>query len=173
MTGNTWIIIGAVVAALVAAPYLLPSEKTVARSAIIQAPAPDLYALIASNQGYQRFNPYKDTDPDLAITLQGPPSGVGSGFAFKGKEGAGTQTIIAAEPHQSVTMQIDLGAMGKPVTSFTLEPAGDGTKVTWSTRSEFGMNPVGRVFGLFLDGMLGGVYERGLQNLDRAVTRPA
>ena len=173
MTGNTLIIIGAIVAALIAAPFLLPSEKTVTRSAVIEAPASDLYALIASNEGYQQFNPYKDTDPDLAITLQGPSSGVGSGFAFSGKEGKGTQTIVAAEPHSSVTMQIDLGAMGTPVTTFTLEPAGEGTRVTWSTRSEFGLNPVGRVFGLFLDGMLGGVYERGLQNLDRATTQSA
>ena len=173
MTGNTLIIIGAVIAAIVALPFLLPSEKTVARSAVIDAPAADLYALIASNKGYQRFNPYKDTDPDLAITLHGPDAGVGSGFAFKGKEGAGTQTITAAVPDRSVTMQIDLGAMGRPVTTFTLEPAGTGTKVTWSTRSAFGMNPVGRVFGLFLDGMLGGVYERGLANLERAAAQPA
>lgn len=173
MTGQTLIIIGAVAAAIVVTPFLLPSEKTVERSAVIDAPASDLYALIASNEGFQRFNPYKDTDPDLAITMHGPSSGIGSGFAFKGKEGTGTQTIVATEENATVTMQIDLGAMGKPVTTFSLEPSGDATKVTWSTRSEFGMNPIGRVVGLFLDGMLGDVYERGLANLDRVATQSA
>ena len=68
-------------------------------------------------------------------------------------------------------MQIDLGAMGQPVQTFTLIPAGNATKVVWSTEARFGMNPIGRVFGLFLDGQLGPIYERGLKKLEKAAQR--
>ena len=163
---TTMIAMGAVaVAAIVAIPLFLPNHATAERSAVIAAEPGELFPLIASNSGYQRFNPYKAKDPDLKIEMFGPASGIGSGFAFDGK---GTQTVVALEENRSVTMQIDLGARGKPVTVFTLEPVGAGARVTWSTRSDFGLNPVGRVIGLFLDGMLGPDYEKGLKLLGNA-----
>ncbi|MEO0544476.1 MAG: SRPBCC family protein [Pseudomonadota bacterium] len=166
---NTYLTIGAIaVAAVVAVPFVLPSSKTVERSAVIEAPADKVFALVASNEGYQSFNPYKVKDENLKITMHGPSHGIGSGFAFDGKDGKGTQTIVAMEENRSVTMQIDLGAMGKPVTEFRLSPQNGNTEVTWSTKSEFGFNPIGRVVGLFLDGMLGPVYELGLEELNKA-----
>jgi hypothetical protein len=57
--------------------------------------------------------------------------------------------------------------MGKPTQSFTLTPESGKTRVVWATESEFGANPIGRVFGLFMDGYLGPIYERGLKKLDR------
>ncbi|EFO30707.1 conserved hypothetical protein [Roseibium sp. TrichSKD4] len=159
------------VAGLVIIPYLLPSSKTVTRQAVIDAPSDTVYALVSSNEGYQTFNPYKAKDPDLKITLSGPEHGVGSSFAFDGKEGKGSQTITSLTENKSVTMQIDLGAMGQPICTFDLEAIGaNQTRVTWSTRSDFGMTPIGRVFGLFLDGMLGPDYELGLKLLGKAAT---
>lgn len=179
---QSWIIISAIaVAAVAAVPYALPSSKTIERVATIDAPIDRVFSLVASSEGYQSFNPYKAKDPDLKISMYGPSSGIGSGFAFDGKDGKGTQTIVALEENRSVTMQIDLGAMGRPVTTFLLEPAGllepassllepssGATIVTWSTKSDFGMNPIGRVIGLFLDGMLGPDYETGLRKLGQA-----
>ncbi len=166
---NTYLTIGAVAfAAIVAVPFVLPSSKTVERSAVIEAPAEKVFALVSSNEGFQTFNPYKVNDENLKITMHGPSHGIGSGFAFDGKDGKGTQTIVAMEENKSVTMQIDLGAMGKPVTEFRLTPQGGKTEVTWSTKSDFGFNPIGRVVGLFLDGMLGPVYELGLEELNKA-----
>lgn len=171
---NTYLAIGgAVIAALIVAPYVLPSSKTVARTATIEAPAEDIYPLLASSTGFQTFNPYKAKDPNLNIEFMGPEQGVGAAFKFEGKDGKGTQTIVALQEDRSVTMEIDLGPMGKPVTTFTLLPKGDKTEVTWSTKSDFGMNPIGRVFGLFLDGMLGPDYEQGLDLLNQATRNQA
>ena len=169
---NTFLTIGAGTIALIAAvPFALPSAVTVEREAVLAADSNAIFELLASNEGFQAFNPYRDDDPNLAITLMGPQRGIGSAFAFKGEGGQGTQTITALEPGRTVTMQINLGAMGKPVQTFTLTPLAEGTKVTWSTEATFGMNPIGRVFGLFLDGQLGPVYERGLRNLENAAQR--
>jgi carbon monoxide dehydrogenase subunit G len=151
----------------------LPSKKRVERSALVSASPEHVFALVSSTEGFQTFNPYKDEEPNLVITPSGPARGVGAAFAFKGKDAEGTQTIVALEENKSVTMQIDLGSMGRPTQSFTLSPEGDKTRVIWATESEFGKNPMARVFGLFMDGYLGPVYERGLKNLDRAAQEPA
>ena len=168
---NTYLSIGlAVVAVLVIVPFLLPASQTVERSAVVAAPADKLYALIASNEGFQTFNPYKLQDANLKVELYGPQSGVGSGFAFESKDGKGTSTIVAVEENKRVQMALDLGPMGKPITTFTLTPSDAQTRVTWSTTSHFGNNPIGRVVGLFLDKILGGTYEMGLQQLAKVST---
>lgn len=160
---------GAAFAVLLATPYMLPGSVTVEREAVIQAEPRAIYQLLESNRGFQAFNPWKDDDPNLRITLTGPHAGVGSAFAFKGESGEGVQTIIEAEPERSVVTEIDLGPMGKPVQSFTLEPTDEGVRVIWSTEATFGLNPIGRVMGVFMDGRLGPIYERGLKNLAAAV----
>lgn len=164
---------GLILAAIIAIPFALPASKTVERTATISADQQTLYAMIASPKDYQKFNPYRDTDPNLKIEFLDTEQGIGAGFSFNGKEGKGTQTITALEENTKVTMLIDLGPMGKPVQTFTLSPTESGTRVVWSTKSEFGMNPIGRVFGLFLDNMLGETYERGLKNMEKAATSAA
>lgn len=171
MTLFTWIVLAAgLLATLAAATFTLPRQVTVTRSATVDAAPGEVFALISSNAGYQRFNPYKSTDPDLKIDLFGPDQGVGSGFRFDGKEGKGSQTVTAVVPDRSVTMQIDLGAMGQPTQQFDLAPAGSGTRVTWSMQADMGVNPVARVFGLFMDRMMGKTFETGLTNLNAATS---
>lgn len=164
---------GAALLVLATAPFALPGNIHVERSAVIAAAPAEIFELLSSNRGFQQFNPFKVTDPDLEIKLTGPERGIGSGFSFNGKEGSGTQTITGIEKDRSVTMQIDLGAMGQPTQMFHLIPTQGGTRVVWGIDAMFGFNPIGRIFGLFMDGQLGPVYERGLKNLSRAVTLPA
>ena len=80
---------GIITAALLAT-QLLPRDVTVMRKAQVNASPSDVIALLASNEGYQKINPYKASDENLKITLFGPSSGVGSGFHFDGKDGKGS-----------------------------------------------------------------------------------
>ena len=52
-----------------------------------------------------------------------------------------------------------------------LEPAGSGTRVTWTNEGEMGANPVNRYFGLFMDRLVGPDFEGGLNNLRALVDR--
>jgi len=169
----TTLIIGAAsIAVLTSAAYLLPASKRVQRTIKIKAAPAEIYQLLKSNKGFQTFNPYKE-DPKLKITLSGPEEGVGSSFAFEGKEGKGTQTITQVEENRSVTMLIDLGSMGQPEQTFKLQPADNGTQVTWGVSANFGMNPIGRIFGLFMEKFQGPTIERGLKNLSGTVEQTA
>ncbi len=154
----------AIIAALALIAMFLPRTVMVTRQADVALAPADVIARVASTEGFQTFNPYRSTDPSLTITPFGPANGIGSGFRFKGKEGQGTQTVTAHSAN-SVTHLIDLGAMGKPVQTIAASAKGTGARVTWTVTSDMGYNPVFRIFGLFMDRMLGKTYERGLKNL--------
>lgn len=156
--------IAAILAAIALVALLLPRKVVVTRHADVALSPEDVIARVASTEGFQTFNPYCTTDPDLKITPFGPASGVGSGFRFEGKEGKGTQTVTDVTA-TSVTHLIDLGAMGKPVQTIEAKATDTGARVTWTVTSDMGFNPVFRIFGLFMDRMLGTTYELGLKNI--------
>lgn len=155
---------GCALVALTAATFALPRHVSVARTATFDADAQAVLALAASNQGYQEFNPYKNSDPALKIDLFGPVSGVGSGFHFDSKDGKGSQTVTEVTP-EKVTYAVDLGPLGQPTQSITVMPTDAGTEVTWRVESDMGFNSAFRVFGLFMNGVMGPVFEQGLENL--------
>jgi len=154
----------ATLALLVASTYLLPRQVQVQRQATVPLSPAAILALAGSNRGYQRFNPYRTSDPQLKVQLFGPDSGVGSGFHFESKDGKGSQTVTSVSA-SAVDFKIDLGAMGKPTQRIETRPASIGTTVVWSMQADMGMNPIGRVMGLFMDKIVGPQFETGLKNL--------
>ena len=154
----------AIAAAVIVIALLLPRKVVVTRQADVAMSPEDVIARVASTEGFQTFNPYCTTDPSLKITPFGKTEGVGSGFRFEGKDGKGTQTVTDVTATR-VTHLIDLGAMGKPVQTIEAKATGAGAHVTWTVTSDMGFNPVFRIFGLFMDRMLGKTYERGLKNM--------
>lgn len=167
---NIWTIAAGglgMVAVVAAGALLLPRHVHVERQAAFDTTIDAVIALAASNEGYQRFNPYLSADPGLKITRFGPDSGVGSGFHFDGKDGKGSQTVVKVSAN-SVRYDIDLGAMGQPRQTLVASAMTKGILVTWSMDADLGMNPIARILGLFMDGMIGKHLEQGLTNLATA-----
>ncbi|CCN89207.1 conserved hypothetical protein [Vibrio nigripulchritudo SFn27] len=156
-----------ILAVLALATLLLPRHIEVERQSMLPKQAKDIINLAASNKGYQKFNPYKSADPDLSIQHFGPENGIGSGFHFNGKDGKGSQVVSSVTNH-SVQYSIDLGAMGQPTQIIKAEPKENGALVTWRMEMDLGNNPIARVFGLFMDKMVGKTFEKGLDNLAKA-----
>jgi len=154
----------ALIAAIIVVAMLLPRKVVVTRQTDVSLSPEDVITRVASTKGFQTFNPYCTTDPELKIEPFGPTEGVGSGFRFEGKEGKGTQTVTDVTC-TSVTHLIDLGAMGKPVQTINAEATTTGARVTWTVSSDMGFNPIFRISGLFMDRMLGKTYELGLKNM--------
>lgn len=165
MALSTYVIgTAATLAALGGVTQLLPRHAHVERSAFVAAPPEHIVALAASTAGYQRFNPYLSADPALRIDPFGPAEGVGAGFRFDGRDGRGSQ-VVAEVGSDGVRYDIDLGPMGRPVQAIRVAGAQGGTQVTWTMDMDLGRNPVSRVFGLFMDRMIGKTFNKGLENL--------
>ena len=152
------------IAALAVASLALPRHVSIERTAMIDAAPEAVIELAASNTGYQSFNPYRDLDPNLQVEMFGPASGVGSGFSFESKDGAGQQTVASVTAEQ-VVFDLDLGPLGQPTQAISAVAVDGATEVTWTMEMDLGMNPVFRVMGLFMDGMIGPNFELGLANI--------
>jgi Polyketide cyclase / dehydrase and lipid transport len=156
------------IAILAAGTMLLPRNVRVERVATIAAAPADVITIASSAESYQTFNPYKKADPSFKYEVFGPATGVGSGFKFDSKDGKG-QAVVTKVAADRVEYALDLGAMGKPNQTIMVIPDGTGSKVSWAMDADMGYNPIGRVMGLFLDGMIGKNHENGIKFLGEAL----
>ena len=145
---------------------LLPQQQSVERSIVIDAPAMRIFPLLSGARAFHSWSPWAEQDPDLAIEWLGPDQGKDSGMKWSSaRSGNGSWTVTDVVEGKRVDVALEFGGQGNAVSWFELEPVVGGTKVTWGFKTDAGMNPVHRWFGLMLDDWVGKDYERGLQRL--------
>lgn len=157
---------------LVAVAFLLPREVAFARSAVIDAPASEIFPLVNSMQETAKWSPWMGRDPEIELAYSGPTEGVGNRLAWRSENpqvGSGTQVITLSEPDSRVETDLDFGAMGTAAARFELAEEGSSTKVTWGFVTDTGFNPIARWMGLKMDDWVGADYELGLANLKALV----
>jgi effector-binding domain-containing protein len=164
------IVIGIIVLIVLAVigGFLLPSTQHIERSLSIAAPPPVVFAQINGFKDYNDWSPFVAVMPDAEYSWSGPDFGVGSTLAWTTPDGeTGRQTIIAAQPYERVDIELDLGRRGLAQAAYLLQPVPAGTQLTWTFDTDFGLDLVGRFFGLFLERELGPLYAQGLANVKR------
>ncbi|MCY1019311.1 SRPBCC family protein [Pyxidicoccus sp. MSG2] len=163
------------VAALVVYISTRPDRFYVERSVQLSAPADATFALINEFRQWQQWSPYEKLDPNLARTFEGPASGPGAVYAYKGDRniGEGRMTILESRPGELVSIKLEFIAPF-PATNqanFKLEANEKGTRVTWTME---GPNTLmGKVMSPFMDGFIGKSMEQGLADLDTAAQAEA
>ncbi|MCP3140121.1 SRPBCC family protein [Pyxidicoccus xibeiensis] len=171
--------LGIVAVVLVAAAALYistrPERFHVQRSAQLNAPADAAFALINDFHRWEQWSPYEKLDPNLERSFEGPSSGPGAVYAYKGNRnvGEGRMTIQESRPGALVSIQLEFiePFPSKNTATFELEPSGTGTRVTWSME---GPNTLmGKVMSPFMDGFIGKSMEQGLAALDTAAQAEA
>lgn len=170
-----WIIY--VVLALVAGILGLASTKPktfrVSRSKRINASPNAIFQHINTFRNWGSWSPWEKLDPGMERTFQGPESGVGAIYAWRGssKVGQGRMEMLESMEPSHVSIQLDFikPFKSRNTTEFHLAPTGDATEVTWSM---YGDNTfMGKVMGVFMnmDTMIGKSYDEGLANLQSLV----
>jgi effector-binding domain-containing protein len=149
----------------------LPRNIRVERSVSIARPASLIYATVNSFQLFPKWSPWQSLDPNMRQTTEGAREGVGAKLVWSGndKVGSGTQVITASTPNRSIASDIDFGKMGVAKSNIVLVPQESSTRVTWTLDVDMGAGPIGRYFGLLMDGMIGKDYEKGLSKLKTLV----
>ncbi len=158
------------VAALVVLLFIViltrPSSYTVTRSTTIAAPAAVVYAQVADFHHWDAWSPWAKLDPAMKATFSGPTSGLGAAYAWTGndKVGEGKMLITGAKPNQQIDIKLDLIRPFEATspTSFAFEPAGGGTKVTWTMSGENGF--MAKAISLFhnFTADIGTDFDKGL-----------
>ncbi len=148
-----------------------PTEWVLERSAVIDAAPEVVFSQIEDFEAWQNWSPYAGADRELSF--DGAHRGEGAVFEWSGdeEEGAGRLTIVESRPGEVLSIELETL---KPVRSwstmeFNLEPADDGTRVTWSMRSEMSL-PMKTFISIGdMEERIGGDFEEGLTELAAVV----
>jgi hypothetical protein len=169
--------LAAVVAVILILGAFQSDTFRVERSIVIAAPAADLFPQVNDLHKSQVWSPWVKIDPAAKYTFEGPAAGVGAINSWSGNNdvGAGRQTIIESRPNELVRIKLEFfkPMAGEATSEFRFEPAGPGTKVTWSM---FGpKNYIAKVMCMFvsMDKEIGGEFEKGLAELKSQSESPA
>lgn len=151
------------------------STYEVTRTAVIPAPADEIFPLVNSFHEWTKWSPWESVDPSMQRSYTGTDSGVGAKYAWSGnrKAGSGTMEIIKSTAPNSIRIRLEFTKPFKTVnpTTFTFTPAGNGTQVTWTMTGE--NTGLGKIFALFMnmDKMVGADFDKGLASLAAAAQR--
>ncbi|KRA29676.1 MULTISPECIES: SRPBCC family protein [unclassified Nocardioides] len=137
----------------------------------IAAPPATVHALIADFHEWIKWSPWEGLDPELGRTYEG--EGVGARYTWSGnkKAGEGAMTFAAITPEEvKVDLQFLKPFKAENDITFTLTPAGEGTRVAWTMSGN--RNLVFAVLGkLFFDKAIGKDFEKGLASLKAAADK--
>jgi uncharacterized protein YndB with AHSA1/START domain len=134
---------------------------------VIKAKPEAVFALVGDLRRWKEWGAWQERDPGMKSTYSEKAVGVGAWSAWESKtEGNGKMTVTAYAPLQRIVYKLEFPDMGTSSEgSVTLLPGEGGVKVVWLDTGDLGMNPLFRWFGLFIDGIIGPDFEKGLANL--------
>jgi hypothetical protein len=139
----------ALAALLLLVGFLLPRHVATVRTTEIAAAPERIFPLVAAPAEWKRWSAWNRRDPAMEIEYAGPPAGVGAAWSWK-SESEGNEGYEESSRGE-----------------IALEPAGAGTRVSWTMHADMGGGPVGRWFGVFLPAMVGKDFDAGLEGLKR------
>jgi uncharacterized protein YndB with AHSA1/START domain len=146
-----------------------PDSFRVQRATSIKAPPDRIFPLINEFDRWGAWSPYEKRDPAMKRTRSGAARGQGAVYAWDGNNqvGSGRMEITEASPPSKVVIKLDFFRPfeGHNTAEFTMEPQGDGTRVTWAMYGPASF--VSKLMGIFfsMDNMIGRDFEAGLANL--------
>lgn len=152
-----------------------PDTFQVQRKATIAAPPDKVFALIDDFHRWGEWSPWEKLDPAMTRTFDGPASGQGAVYAWKGNKdvGQGRMEITESTPPNRLAIKLDFITPfeSNNVTEFVLTPKDGGTEVTWTMR---GPSPyITKLMDTFMsmDTMIGRDFEAGLANMKTIAER--
>lgn len=163
------LLIVAILGGVVALASLKPNTFSVARSAVIAAPAEAVFARLVDFHEWRDWSPWAKLDPNATSTFEGPNSGVGASMAWSGnrKVGAGRMTILECVKDELLRIKLEFQRPMRAThaAAFELKPEGPGTRLVWTMKGKNDFQA--KLFSLFVDcdRLIGADFERGLANL--------
>lgn len=153
-----------------------PDSFRVERSTTIHATPEKVFGLINDFHNFGLWSPWEKLDPNLSRSITGAPTGKGAVYEWSGnmKAGVGRMEILESTPSSRIVMKLNFikPFESQSTAEYTLQPAGDSTKVTWAMH---GPSPfVSKVMQVFvtMDGMLGPDFEKGLTQMKAVAEKP-
>jgi len=145
-----------------------PSHVHVERSITINQKQDVVFNFVNDLDNWNSWSPWYLLDSTAKYKREGSESGAGSKLSWESEVknvGKGSMKITESKPDSIIREELSFMEGGIANAYYSFSPDGNGTKVTWGFDTEAGANPLGRIIGGFMDGMIGGDFEAGLNRL--------
>jgi hypothetical protein len=157
------------IAVFVLTGFLLPKEMVFQRSIIVNANKAEVFGLISDFGHFNEFSPWFAMDTLQKTSVSGTPGEPGYRYEWESTNtdvGKGRLTRISTVPNDSVINELDLISFNmKSRDEWILEDTAGMVKVTWRYSGSSGNNIILRYLSLLIDGMMGPVFNSGLDRL--------
>jgi hypothetical protein len=164
------VIILALIVVLLVVIQSRPPTYEVTRSLAMNAPAAIPYALVDDFHAWSQWSPWEKLDPAMQRSFEGPASGPGAIYRWKGNKDAGSGSMTITDVKANAKVGLDLEFIepfpSKSHTTFDFAQNDKGTTlVTW--RMSGANNFMAKAMSLVMnmDKMIGPDFEAGLQKL--------
>lgn len=145
--------------------FFLPSKYSVSRELSINAPSKQIYSQVIDFKNWEEWSPWLQEDPTMTFQYEDQSSGEGASYSWTSEEsGGGKRSIKYASPYDTIKTLVQFDGMEPAHGLWSFTSSKDGPAVVqWGFSGELGF--FSRVFGLFMDGMVGESFEIGLANI--------
>ncbi|WNJ21335.1 SRPBCC family protein [Pontibacter sp. G13] len=150
---------------------VIPTEKTVSRTAELNAPIRVVFEQVNTMSNWEKWSPWHQIDPNMKIEYANIPSGPGAAYSWESEDpnvGHGSLKIDESIPNESIhtTLHFEGQSSDGHGTWKFVEKGPDRTEVTWAMAMTFTKKPSDLMFAAMADMILGGTFEDGLENLE-------
>ncbi len=164
---KTILIIIAFIAMVLAIALFLPSTFSISRSIEINTSSKTVYNQVSDFSTWKEWAPWNIKDPISKNSFTGIAGQQGHSNHFTGEEmGDGTITISECNPFSLIVNKINIASPAKMQLDdiWKFDTTENGTNVTWTSKGELDY-PLGRLYGLMINQLLGDEMETGLDSL--------
>ncbi|MHA7631213.1 SRPBCC family protein [Corallococcus sp. M7] len=149
-----------------------PDTYTVTRTATVSGTPDIAFGLVNDFHQWNQWSPWDNLDPNMKKTFGGAESGVGATYGWVGNNdvGEGRMTILEATANASVRIKLEFikPFEDSSITTFTFNPATDGTTVTWAMAGDHNFMSKAMCLVMDMDQMIGKDFEKGLASMKTA-----
>jgi Polyketide cyclase / dehydrase and lipid transport len=145
-----------------------PSHIHVERSTIINQKQSVVFNYVNNLDNWNSWSPWYRLDTTAKYHFEGVHLGKGAILRWESENknvGIGKMTITESKPDSLIMQDLNFMDQGTAYSSFRLSTEDNSTKFTWAFDVEAGANPLFRIMGSFMDGMVGKDFEKGLSAL--------
>jgi len=148
-----------------------PDSYDVNRTKLIKAPASVIFKNLNDFKNWEKWGPWMEEDSTIVATYPENTSGVDGSYSWTSKDGPGIIKTVAIVENKSIDQKIQFNDYEPTDVYWTLDKTDDGTNVTWGMKAEntpFMFKFFAMISG-GMDGMLGPMEEKGLDNLEKVI----
>ena len=132
----------------------------------------NVHEFVGDLKKWDRWMPWKEEDPSIAVTLGKKTSGAGASQTWTSDSGDGEITLLSSDRDTGIKFDmvwIQEDERMPATAGITYEEAGKKTRVTWSMKGDMTIPILGGWLALTMDSQIGRSFDRGLANLKKVV----